>query len=261
MRQKRFYIEEKNLHSGAEIILSAVESRHINKVLRLKTGDTIIVVNDNGETFNAILTKVAHNHVAASIQEKLNVLEKPTHNISIILNHPKNSVIDSLIPKTVELGVNRIILFQGKRSVIKLNDINNKHKRIEKQIIAAMKQSGRNIKPEVHFYSNIQSALEEISILIDNFQNAKKFIFNTMEREKSFSSALKLQRYEEENNADRIIIPYILLFGAEGGLDKEEIIYATKNGFESVSLGESVLKVETAVISSTSILLSYLGEM
>lgn len=206
------------------IVFDEEESRHIIKVLRMRIGDEIEVINGKGYLNRATIDSIDKKEVSAKIiSESKLPLYHSNHHIGIAPT--KNSDrIEWFIEKAVEIGVGGIHLIQTKRT--ERTRINAE--RCIKIIISAMKQSKNIYQPE--FTSNIR--FEEI---IKKLFEGSKFIAHVNNINPITLSDFTLVHQNS-----------ILLIGPEGDFTAEEVKEATKLGFQEVSLGHSILRTETA---------------
>lgn len=200
------------------------ECRHCSKVLRKKMGDEVYVTDGKGQLYSGMIGLISKREVEiVSLVE----IEKQdvTHRIGIAISPTKNiDRFEWFLEKATEIGITDIYPFLGKRSERKVI----KPERLEKRMIAAMKQSKNLHKPTLHPLI----ALKEIVSSEIGFEN--KYIAHCMEPE----SALQ-KLYTSGTDA-------IVLIGPEGDFTEDEVSLAAANKWTEVSLGKSRLRTETA---------------
>lgn len=217
-----------------KFILQESDIFHIKKVMRMNIHDKIEVVYDN----IVYLCEIKDNYEI----EKLNIIsDNKTNSTKIFLASAliKEQKQDFVLQKATELGVDTIIPLSLNRCVVKLdNDKFNKKKERWLNICKeASEQSKRNNIPNI---SDILTIKDLVKIDAD-----LKIVLNT----KEFSQTLK-NVLNNQIKCDRIII----VVGPEGGITDEEIKFLTDNGFCSVSIGDNILRAETACISVISMI-------
>ena len=204
---------------------------HIKTVMRMNINDEIEVVYEQkvyicklDKNYNAIIEKVIEN----------NIIKKMNYVLCVpILQEQKMSFI---LQKATELGVDLIIPILTSRSMVKMKDKENKKierwKRICKE---ASEQSKRVTIPEV----------SEIKKITDLNLDGLKFVCSTKEKDNTLKKVLK-------NNlkCDKII----MVVGPEGGLTLDEENQLIDLGFIPTSLGDNILRVETAPLYLLSVL-------
>ena len=151
--------------------------------------------------------------------------------ITCILSLIKSDKLELCIQKLTELGIKRIVLYDARRSVMKIRD-EKKNTRLLKIAKEAAEQSHRNKIPEIIGPCKLKD--------LSQYKSEKNYI--CYEAEKNISDI---------NKADSIT--YII--GPEGGFEEEEYHQICEMEFESVSLGKRILRAETAAIYTTSIII------
>lgn len=206
-------------------ILPEEESMHAIKVLRLKTGDSIQIVDGKGGFFNAQITSPHHKHCAFEITETLAGASKRDYSLHIAIAPTKNiDRIEWFIEKATEIGIDQITpLFcrNSERKVVK-------EERLEKIIVAAAKQSLKAkfpiLNPACTFNDFIKSYTAEQLFIAHCYDDKKTHLKSELERGKSI----------------------LILIGPEGDFSPDEVSLALKYGYQPVSLGDSRLRTETA---------------
>ena len=236
--QEYFATDKKN----NEFVLSSQDLFHIEKVLRMKQGDHIIVTYDE-EKYDCIVS--FSSGIRINIVRKLDINNELTVDVTLIYGLPKKDKFEMVIQKSCELGVSSIVPFMAKRSVVILDEKNTDKKLQRWEMIAkeACEQSKRNTKVKILNPINLKDikmymselnlvAYEDLSCL------GNKLLFSLLEKKpKSIT----------------------IIVGPEGGFDKEEISYLNEIGFISVSLGKRILRSETAPLYLLSVI-SFMNE-
>lgn len=163
-----------------------------------------------------------------------------------------------MLEKATELGVCSIHPIFSKRSVVKFapSDFERKRSRWKKIALAAAKQSGRKELPRIFFPLNFNDAIQQCKREIAPVECSAL----AEPRLAGFHRVnLILWESEEENNlfeflTDLPLIAVNLFVGPEGGFTIEEVTLAKKAGFQSVRIGENILRAETATIAAVSLL-------
>jgi len=218
-----------------EFILIDDDIRHIKKVMRMNDYDEIIVVYENNPYLCYILNE---EYEKIKIKEEIKKEEEFIPNITLIVPILKEQKMDYILQKTTELGVDKIIPVIANRSVVKLNDKREK-KIVRWQTIVkeASEQSKRKNIPSVLNFHNIEN-------LIDlNYDH--KILCTVNEVSTTLKTVL-----QNVNNDDTILV----VIGPEGGFTKEEERILIESGFVSTSLGNRVLRTETASLFLLSII-------
>lgn len=217
-----FYLPE---ISGNFTELSKEESGHCIRVLRLGKGDKIQLMNGKGSVFEAVITIADPKACKIEIiNESTNQRGRPYH-LTIAIAPTKNSDrYEWFLEKSTEIGIDRIIPLICQHSERK----EIKPERLEKILVAAMKQSGQPLLP-------VLSPPVSFKSLINQSFEGDKFIAHC---EDTGKRELKHEITPGKN--------VLILIGPEGDFDPSEINLAVENGFRPVSLGDSRLRTETA---------------
>ena len=206
------------------------ESRHILRVLRKKTGDTIRVTNGKGSIFEGKIVDPSLQACRIEITEHEKFIE-PMYALHLAVAPTKNMErFEWFLEKATEIGIDEItpvICEHSERKVIK------KH-RLEKRIQSAMKQSLRPFLPKLNDAISLKDFLEQDTLGL-------KFIAHCQEGEK-----VELKRRVAPDK------DILILIGPEGDFSNSEIDLAVQKGYWPVSLGDFRLRTETAAILACS---------
>ncbi|MFI5219362.1 MAG: 16S rRNA (uracil(1498)-N(3))-methyltransferase [Bacteroidia bacterium] len=210
---------------------SEEEAEHCIGVLRHKKGDVVHLVDGEGGLYKAEIIIAEKKNCEVRILETQKETGRRNYSLHIAIAPTKNiDRLEFFLEKTTEIGIDEItpiICEHSERKEIK-------RERLNKILVAAMKQSVKAYLPELNSSIRFKDFVEQA-------KSPQKFIC-TCEVDKS--STLK-NIYSKENDV-------LLLIGPEGDFSKEEIKFAESNGFKTISLGESRLRTETAGIVACS---------
>ena len=202
---------------------------HHAKVKRIKEGYKIEINDLQGNVYLTEVEEIGKKQLKAKILKKIPAQQNPLK-IRLFQCMPNHlSKIDDLIEPISELGVYELVPVISKNSAVKEKDIIKKMKKWEKIALNSIKQCERLYPLKI---------LEPIKFNEIQLNSNIGFIFYEREKENSLKNYLN-----KEVNSVSVII------GAEGGITEEELRFAKEQGFESVSLGKNILRMETAVIS------------
>ena len=217
---------------------------HIKNVLRMKIGEQFLV-SQGGTSHLCELERFESDSVVAKILEENYQDTSLPIEIHLFQGLPKADKLELIIQKTVELGVNKIIPVEMKRSIVKLDDKKKDGKTARWQAIAesASKQSKRTSIPTVETAITYSKALElakDLDILIVPYES-KNGMQDTTSALKEIQAGMKIG----------------VLIGPEGGFDDKEIEKAKELGAKIISLGKRILRTETASITAVAMLMLY----
>jgi 16S rRNA (uracil1498-N3)-methyltransferase len=240
MRLNRFFTERKHIAIGSSIKLQESDTAHIKKVLRLTSGDEIILFNGERE-YLAELTLVTKEFVTAEVKKILrSSAEETSIGITLFQGLLKGGMFDLVVEKSVELGISQIIPVECEYSQMKLDVAEHKFERWNKISLSAAKQSERLTIPEV------SSPIRLSDIDIDVIEQFDQVFLFTLDKGKVSTSQLPLKLEGKR-------IAYII--GPEGGFSPSEHEYLIETlGLTPYSLGTTILRAETASIVAGGIL-------
>ena len=223
---QRYFV--KNIQED-KVILGTEDSYHIKRVMRMKIGDKIEIVYQEKVYLGQI--EALDDQVQAKLIEELASSKQHIRPITLAQALVKEQKMDYILQKATELGVTEIIPFCAERSIVKADKQDEKRKiRWEKIVKEASEQSKRTDLVKIH---SILS-LRELSQL-DNYD--VKLICSVSEKEKNLKKLLS----NIPNSATMLFV-----IGPEGGLSDQEEQTLMDSGFQRVSLGDTVLRTETA---------------
>ncbi len=205
--------------------LTQEESWHCAKVLRMKAGENIRIIDGNGNFYDGILTTVSEKKSEATIICGPTEQQKRNYYLHLAIAPTKQiDRIEWMVEKAVEIGIDEISFVHCKNS----ERVVIKHERIVKIVASAIKQSLQAFFPKVNgmIYFN--------EMITKNISD-QKLIAHCSPSEK-----INLNSLEFKNKST------IILIGPEGDFTDEEIAFAKQNNFTAVSLGNTRLRTETA---------------
>ena len=216
--------------------LPAEEAAHASRVLRLESGDEVFLIDGTGCFFKAQLTLVTKGRCLYDIVERLP--QKKTWNGRIAVAMAPTKVIDRVewtLEKATEIGIDEFSLlncaFSERRNV--------KLERLDKIVVAAVKQSRKAWKP-------LLNDLQPFEGFVNRPRKGAKYIahcYAEIDKKDLYGELLQLNGDEEVT----------ILIGPEGDFSIDEVRLAMSKGYVPVSLGQSRLRTETAALAATMI--------
>jgi 16S rRNA (uracil1498-N3)-methyltransferase len=221
-----FYVPE---IEGELVNLPEEEARHVVQVMRKKVGEEIMLVDGKGHWHRLEITETAKKRCRGRILETLMPEEKRNFHLHIAIAPTKNiNRLEWFLEKATEFGIDEITpMLCGRSERKKLRP-----DRLEKILVAAMKQSLKAYLPQLNPLTTFEDLLRQPF-------DGQRFIAYLDEDVKGH---LK-ENYRKAQNV-------LILIGPEGDFSPEEVALAKAKGFEGVSLGKSRLRTETAGIAA-----------
>ncbi len=210
--------------------LPEVESSHCCRVLRMREGDRIEVVDGKGNVYRCEIVASHPKHTDVEILARETEILHWNPRITLAVAPTKNmDRIEWMVEKAVEIGVNRIVFLDCLHSVRRTV----KRERVEKIIISAMKQSLKATMPEL-----------DGPVAFDDFVRSESAPLRYMGY---CDPSVERHQFEREYDGIRDVT---VLIGPEGDFSPEEVNLAIKSGFVPVTFGSTRLRTETAAIYS-----------
>lgn len=230
------------------IHIAGENAKYLIRVLRSKIGDDIIIFDGKGSSYRAVIKSITMKDVLAEVIEFMQSDTESTFNIILIQGLLKGEKMELVIQKTTELGVKEIIPAITTRSQVRDT---NKISRWKKVAEDASRQSGRTEVPDIHQLIPFRDIFSDTSLYKPYFRRCKGLLF----WEEGGKELSRVKENLEECPSLMIAI------GPEGGFTREEVKIAESNGFIIASLGNRILRAETAAISSTAIVQFLMGDL
>jgi 16S rRNA (uracil1498-N3)-methyltransferase len=245
---RRFFVEEIKESDGICAITGS-EAKHITKVMRMKTGDRFVLMDGKGARFHVTIESATTHEVKVVLGRSIPA--PPPSPVKIMLCQAllKSRQMDYLIQKTSELGVDRILPFTSERTAITLrrDRIASKMKHWREIAQSSAKQSDRSMSAKIETLYPFAELMAK-----DKGKDALKVILWEGERSKGLKGMLK---------TSSPMGTFVGMVGPEGGFTLEEIEAARAAGFVPVSLGNRILRAETAAITMVAIVQYEWGDL
>lgn len=238
---RRFFVTDINYPAVAEVEISGDEFVHAKTVLRVEEGAEIILLDNSGSEYSAIVTSIGKHSLSAHITG-VNVGSREAQTpVCLLIGALKGDKTELVVQKATELGVSKICVFSSRYCSAYIND--NKLERLNRVAREATKQCLRSVAPEVTYFPTLEGALASAS-------EYKNKLF-----------ACEFAGYSD-GDISRLSGSTAVVIGSEGGFSEEEFALACQTyGFSSLTLGKRILRAETAAIAALSIVMFSLGEL
>ena len=240
----RFFVNPQELE-GDFLVLTGANAEHA-KVLRLKNGENVLVCDGNGKECICTVSDVSAGQISLVVQHRQESQTEARVRVSVYMAFPKGDKLEHVIQKATELGACEIVAFPSSRCVSRPDEksLKKKLERWQKIAASAAEQSGRGLIPQVLVLSSYQEALNRAS------QADLPILFYENEKATTLKMALESKSYETVS----------LLTGPEGGLEPREVAAAKEAGLHICTLGNRILRCETAPLCALSAVMYASGE-
>lgn len=227
--------------------------KHIIKVLRIEAGEKVVLNDCQGTEYLAVISSTSKQEVEFEILEKLDVNNESPVKIHLYQGLPKAQKMDLIVQKGTELGISDFIPVITLRVDVKLKGEFKKLDRLNRIALEAAKQSKRSIVPKVLEPISFDEALEsmkELDLIIVPYENAEGFGIKSL-----------INKLREENATLNEISEVGIFIGPEGGIEEDEILKLKEIGAHIVTLGNRILRTETAGFTAVSLIQYELGDL
>lgn len=242
---RRFYWPD---ISGEYITITGQEAKHISRVLRMQQGDMLILFDGSGVDYFCTVTETGEDGVMVRQEGKKESDKELPVQITLYQAVIKSDHLDYAIQKCTEAGVHAFVPFLSERCV-KRPDTKSAGKLVVREnriALEAAKQCGRSYVPAVGNIATFKEAVEDIKQ-----KNGLKLVAYESEKHMTIKKALGNQRANEIS----------LFIGPEGGFAEGEIRMLGEAGAISCSLGNLILRAETAGLAAAAMIgYEYMGQ-
>ncbi|MGN0170048.1 MAG: RsmE family RNA methyltransferase [Lachnospiraceae bacterium] len=242
----QFFIEASQVQSE-QVFITGSDLNHMKNVVRLKPGEIFRVSVSDGKNYLCELIGYEQDRAVGRITDQPAKDTELKGRIQLFQGLPKGEKMELIIQKAVELGVSEIIPVRMKNCVVKLDEKKGAQKVVRWQAIAeaAAKQAKRSIVPEIH---EIMDYRESLAYAADNDINLVPY-----ENEEGILGSKKILSGIKPTDHVGVFV------GPEGGFDDKEIALARET-MRSISLGNRILRTETAAIAAVTLIMMQMEE-
>ena len=229
--------------TGLQVDLPAAAARHV-QVLRMQPGQMLTLFNGEGGEFLAEVQHMGRSDVRVLVGEFRDLESEAAVQVHLAVGMPANERMDWLVEKATELGVHRITPLMTDRSVVRLTGERAEKKQAHWQSVAASasEQCGRNRVPLIDIPERLDAWLASQTKQLDVLQGVLSLHASTQPLHALRDGAAVAPK------------AWVLLSGPEGGLTDAEDAAARDKGFVALSLGNRVLRSETAALGALALL-------
>jgi 16S rRNA (uracil1498-N3)-methyltransferase len=241
----RFFLDPQNF-TPVDVHFDEATSRQIVQVLRLLPGDMVTCLDTLGGAWLVELAEVNTKACLGKIKQSVTLDSDPTVQVTLYLCLAQREKFEWMLQKCTEVGAAAFVPVISSRSLVQEKQgVEQKRERWEAILKEAAEQSGRGRIPRLEAALDFKEALTALH-----------------------THDLALAAWEEEHTIGlrtllrgRPLNSVALLIGPEGGFSSEEMEAARAAGAVPVSLGRRILRMETAAVVATALVLHELGEM
>jgi len=243
----RFFIPPKTIHDD-QVILRGTIVHQIRDVLRMRAGDSVILLDNSGYAHQTELVLIDRDSVRGRVIEKWKLETEPRARITLYQGLLKGQKFDWVLQKGTEIGIAAFVPVLSARCVVgSLEDVSGvRMERWERIVVEAAEQAGRACLPSLANPTLFAHACSQAA------QSGLSLIPWEEEHDLGLREAMSQVPKSKQIN---------LFIGPEGGFAEEEIVAAKEHGVIPVSLGPRILRAETAGLTAAAAILYELGDL
>lgn len=235
-----FFIESNEVKNGFLKIMKGDNYTHLKSALRVRVGEKVLFIDENYIQYETVVKEINNQEIVAKIEKQYLSTRFSTGNIFLAQSLLKTDAQNYVVQKATELGVKAIFPLITDNCVIKKNVAEQKIPHLQKIAYESCKQCERPDIPVVHspqcFDFIFNKDFEHVIVCAERHAQV------------SLMSALAQIKY---NKNDKIL----LVIGPEGGFSEKEFTLMKEHGVLTSSLGNLILRADTAVIAALSVVM------
>jgi 16S rRNA (uracil1498-N3)-methyltransferase len=237
----RYFLTDINQNTAT---VTDSEAVHLCRVMRIKSGDEVILCDNNGYDYRAVAKEISEKLITFDVLEKTKNQAEPSKDLIVYMALPKSDKLEFITQKMCELGAVRLVPFVSEYCVAqKSKKDDSKISRLQKISDEACKQSGRSAPMVVEATRTFKEILTQLpeydKVLLFYEQGSEKL------REMDFTDC--------ENVA--------IIIGSEGGFSQREADMMVEKGAVNIVLGARILRCESAAVTAASLVMFSLGQL
>ena len=239
----KFFVDPSAV-SGAHIYMENKDDlHHLRKVLRARPGMELDISDGDCWEYKTVLEELTEDCATLKILDKQKFATEPSTRVTLYQGVPKASKMETVIQKTVEMGVGTIVpVFMERTVVVEKGNFGKKLDRWNKIAAEAVKQCKRGIIPRVTESYDFDRMLDELpnyDLIICPYENEDGLTIKDFLREAPGPQARRVA----------------LVIGPEGGFSDGEIARLKAAGAATVTLGKTILRTETAGMAALAMIM------
>jgi len=244
----RFFIPPEAIHEG-EVHFPPETAHQMQRVLRLRAGQRVVVLDNTGSEFEVELTLVAGEICQGKVAATQLVKTEPGVEITLYLCLTQREKFEWMLQKCTEVGASVFVPVISQRSLVQHEqEVRQKPLRWGMIVREAAEQCGRGKIPQVLPVVRLAQVFETSGGVYDAA---------LIPWEKEAATSLRQILAGYQGNPPRRVA---VLIGPEGGITDEEVQAASAAGWQPVTLGKRILRMETAAVVATALVLHELEQ-
>ena len=228
-----FFIDKNNVSENTVLITDAENYRHIARSLRARVGEKLLLIDNNQIQYETVIEKINNNEIQCRIEKSYPSKRDLDFDLYLAQSPLRSDAQLTIMEKSTELGVRGVYPIITDNCAVQQSVAEKKQEKWQRVMYEASKQCERAKIPTCFNPAGIQDINE------NDFDRI--IVFG--ER----STQISLKNYLEQNPIKKGE-KFLVIIGPEGGFSQNEFEYFKQKNFPVISLGDLILKAETAVI-------------
>lgn len=254
----KFFVDPSAV-SGAHIYLENKDDlHHLRKVLRARPGMELDISDGDCWEYKTCLEELTEDCATLKILDKQKFATEPATRVTLYQGVPKASKMETVIQKTVEMGVDTIVpVFMERTVVVEKGNFGKKLERWNKIAAEAVKQCKRGLIPRVTESYDVDKMLAELpnyDLIICPYENEDGLTIKDFLRTAPPPAAVQ-PGLESTGRTGPQALRVALIIGPEGGFSEGEIEKLKAAGAATVTLGKTILRTETAGLAALAMIM------
>ncbi len=215
------------------IVTLSPDAAHHARVLRLAVGDTVELFDGQGTAIDATITLLSREQLQCRTGHQVQHHPRPSPPVHLIQACPKKAKLDTIVRMGTELGMQSLHVVNSRYASVQINHSTSLHTRLTRIASEALRQSKRYWLPQITLGGTLNEAAQ-------SYRDKHADLIGVVAWEQSkrpWASCVDTLQNKQ---------PRCIVVGAEGGLHTDEIAHLHAQGWQDVSLGNAILRVETA---------------
>ena len=228
-----FFIKSSNVNNNKVLIDDKENYRHIARALRAKVGEFLLLIDEKQIQYETVISEITNNSIICNIESFYPSKRDLAFDLYLAQSPLRSDAQLTIMEKATELGIRGVIPILTDNCALKKDVIFSKIEKWQKVMYEASKQCERSKIPTCYTPKNLKD------IVLNEYNRVIVF------GERSCNETLKQYLIKKPIKQNEKVL---VIIGPEGGFSKSEFEFFNNNNLPIISLGDLILKAETAVI-------------
>jgi 16S rRNA (uracil1498-N3)-methyltransferase len=229
-----FFINSKQVKDNVVTISDKENYRHIARALRSKVGENLLLIDENQIQYETTIAEISNSEILAKVETSYPSKRFLDFDLFLAQSPLRSDAQDTVIEKATELGVCGVYPVLTDNCAVKKSVIEKKIEKWQKIMYESSKQCERAVVPSCFDLTSLED-------LISTVKFDKIIVFCERIATKTIRDAFKSNHIQKGQKV-------LVVIGPEGGFSQREFEFFQKNNLEMLTLGDLILRAETAVV-------------